>query len=107
MSEFRRVQHAERSPTKCLACGDHLGPFVDLEIDLPVYGWVYLCAGTESRPGCIRQIARLDGMVDRATFREMEEKVAELESDIDLLVDRLRKEKVVSLDEILPLIGDR
>lgn len=107
MSEFRRVEHAQFSPTKCVACGDHLGPFIDLEQELPVYGHLYLCAATEARPGCVHQIARLDYMVEASVVQELEQRNAELEADIDLLVDRLKGEKLVTLEEILPLLAGR
>lgn len=107
MSEFRRVEHAQFTPTKCVACGGHTGPFIDLEQNLPVYGHLYLCAATESRSGCVHQIARLDNMIEIHEYQALERRIAELEEDIDLLVESLRGEKLVKLNEILPLVGAR
>lgn len=107
MPELRRVVHAEMSPMTCITCGDHQGPFVDLEVDLPIYGHVYLCASNSSRPGCARQIGRMDEMIELESYRELELKIAELNTDIDTLVERLRGEKLVSLAEAMELVGGR
>lgn len=107
MSEFRRVDHAQFSPTQCVACGGHTGPFIDLEQNLPVYGHLYLCASTSARSGCVNQIARLDDMIERAEYRALEARIAELEADIDLLVETLKGEKLVKLNDILPLVSAR
>lgn len=105
MSEFKKVQFAELSPTKCVTCGDHIGPFVDLEVELPVYGHLYLCISTEARPGCVRQIARHDGMVSADEYRTLQLENMELNTDVDELVERLRSDKVVSLAEAMDYVN--
>lgn len=78
MSEFKLVQNAVYSPTVCFTCGTHEGPFIDTNMTPPIFGHVYICAGDENRPGCIRQMARLNGMLDPEASLELAELVVEL-----------------------------
>lgn len=104
MSEFKRVEHATFSPTKCVACGDHVGPFIDLEVELPVYGHLYLCTSNSSRSGCVQQIARLDAMVEEGHLREAEQVIESLQEEKEGLKRSLREDKVVSLNDVLALV---
>lgn len=97
MAEFRMVANAERSPTNCIACGNHVGPFVDFNstisqvpttvgvMDMDI--GFYLCVGSPETPGCVVQIARMTGLtVDSTThdktvadLKASQARVAELE----------------------------
>jgi hypothetical protein len=63
MSEFRFTQHAEVSPTWCFLCRDYSGPFIDTHYESAATGHVYICGPTESRSGCVGQMAHLFGML--------------------------------------------
>lgn len=105
MSEFKLVQHAMFSPTACAACGTHEGPFIDTEIDLPAYGHVYLCASRNDTSGCIRQMARLDGMIESVTVIGT---IQNLEDDLRVAreeIERERAHKVVPMAEVLTHIS--
>ena len=41
MSEYKVVQNAQFSPTKCAFCGSHGGPFIDTHTEYHGYGHVY------------------------------------------------------------------
>lgn len=101
MAEFKLVQHAVFSPTRCVTCGDHVGPFIDLEVELPVYGHLYLCASNDSRPGCVQQMARLDHMVEEHLLVAAQDLISDLYADLDELMMRLRSEKTITLDEAM------
>ena len=101
MSEFKKVEHASFTPTKCVSCGTHDGPFIDLQVDLPVYGHLYICTSHSSRPGCLRQMARLDDMVEKSALLQLQVQVGELKEDLNDLIKQFGREKLVRLDDVL------
>jgi len=110
MSEFRIVPHAVYSPTRCLTCGDHTGPFVDTHVEWPGWGHVYLCCPHEGRPGCIGQIARLCGWSDPLAVEKLQTDIRNALDHIDSLeaeLDKERSDKYVSVAEVRELIGRR
>lgn len=112
MAEFDRVQNAQRSPTQCVFCSDFAGPFIDAHFDMIGYGAVYICAPTETRPGCVGQMARLCGFYGTDEFdavalqlveateslREAQRENKELK-ELDQLVTVFRKRQTRTLKE--------
>jgi len=101
MPEFKKVASAVRSPTQCALCHSFEGPFIDTELLLPVYGHVYICMSNEHRSGCLRQMARLDGMVDGDRYSESVAKIAMLEGALADAEERERSSRVVPMEEVL------
>jgi hypothetical protein len=101
MPEFKKVASAVRSPTQCALCHSHEGPFIDTELLLPVYGHVYICMANEHRSGCLRQMARLDGMVDGDRYSEKVAEIAMLERALADSEERERSSRVVPMEEVL------
>lgn len=110
MPEFRKVNAATYSPTSCVCCGDHEGPFLDTQVELPGYGWVYICASNENRPGCLQQMARLDYMHSDEYVTELRDEMADLEERNNALQDELaevvrgKSVKVGTLQKALGLV---
>jgi hypothetical protein len=99
MAEFRLIAHAERSPTTCIACGRHTGPFIDLNstiLQVPTTVGVmdldiafYLCVGDAEQPGCVVQMARMTGqMVDATTHAETAMRLSSAKARIEELESR-------------------
>jgi hypothetical protein len=107
MAEFHWVPSGTYSPTKCVFCGDHQGPFIDAHLDLDAYGHVYVCASTLDRPGCTQQIARLDGMV---TINEVDELVTQLGERVNQLETELEEalgNRTVPLSDVLEMLNPK
>lgn len=102
MSEFKLVQRATFQPTKCALCGAHEGPFVDTEVDLVPFGHLYICASTERRAGCVRQMARKDGTV---SVEELDEVRAERDWLLEE-IKRLESERMVSIDDLRTVVSE-
>lgn len=104
MSEFAKVPSARRSPTVCVFCASHEGPFIDTNVDLPGYGRLNVCCANDNRTGCIRQMARLDGISDPEELMHVTEllvaandRIAELEA--------LLGNKRMAVGEVLTALG--
>jgi len=89
MPEFRLVQRPEFSPTSCLLCGDHVGPFVDTFFDLEGYGHLYICAANEHRSGCITQMAELTGMAPAREKQDLYDELNSLEGEVAELEEQV------------------
>lgn len=103
MPEFRKVDHAVASPTTCVGCGTHAGPFIDLGIALPVYGALYLCVETESRVGCAGQIAKLNGGLTRNQAHALNEQLESADAERIRLGEELRRTmetKVIKVSDL-------
>lgn len=96
MAEFLIKQVADRSPTECLFCKRHVGPFIETGIDLPVHGHVWICLGDEDRPGCAVQMGRLAGMLDASIAEHLRADVARYQHDIAEL-ERARDEGPITM----------
>jgi hypothetical protein len=80
MAEARIVAQANRSPTSCVACGTHQGPFLDFDLTIfnmatssggvDVDGALYLCVGSRETPGCLIQWARKSELMIDVGFYE-------------------------------------
>lgn len=92
MPEFNKTPHAYHSPTKCILCNTHEGPFIDTGRDT-IEGHIYICCATENRSGCIRQMARLDDMIEPDAVQQMM-------SDLELK-DRKIESLLMDIDDIL------
>ena len=101
MSEFKRVEHAQFSPTTCLTCGTHEGPFIDCEVDVPVLGHVYICCESEGKSGCLAQMAEKDGMATRETIIDLTDKLVAAGERVRVLEDTLNDRKVTITAERL------
>lgn len=104
MSEFVKRPHANLSPTKCMFCDTSGGPFVDTHIELPGYGHVWVCAAADGRSGCVRQMARLDGMFDPDERKTLVDEILDLETIITKLQTAL-KGKQVPIGELVSLLS--
>ena len=104
MSEFRKVEHAVAGPTSCVGCGTHQGPFIDMGIALPVYGALYLCLETETRSGCVGQMATMNGGLTRASHIRLIEQLEELEGELAKTKAELRTtqgSKLLKVEDLL------
>lgn len=107
MAEFTRVANATWSPTKCVFCGDHEGPFIDAHLDLDAYGHVWICCSSASRSGCVWQIGRLDGMI---VYEDMKEEIQRTQDTIEWLSSELndaREDRVVPLADVVEMLSNR
>ena len=107
MSEFRRVQHAEHSPTTCAFCGTHNGPFIDTQFELIAFGRVYVCMSSAEKSGCVRQMARFDGMVEAEMLDDALAEIALVNSQIDQIQAELRDQRVVSMEDVIEELSRR
>lgn len=101
MSEFQAVAAARFSPTKCALCDTHAGPFIDTGWELLGYGHVYICMAGDGRSGCVRQMARLDGMIDHEVVTDALEELDVMRAKVDQLQQELNDSKVVPMKEVL------
>ena len=90
MSEFHLRQEATISPTICFTCQTHAGPFIDTEVEMPGHGHVWICVGSDERPGCIMQMARLAGCLDPADVRKLKKRVDDQNDSIHKKNQRIR-----------------
>lgn len=107
MPELRHVNHAERSPTKCLLCHTHEGPFIDCQQEIPIHGWVYICVGNEDRPGCLIQMARMVGMAETSVAFQTRQALDEALANIDRLDAELAEKTtqvVVNVEDLRQLL---
>ena len=79
MSDFYK---AENPQFPCYFCGDFQGPMVDTKVSDPVKGRVYVCGPTESRAGCLGNMAHLFGMLSNAEVSELQSKIATLQTEL-------------------------
>lgn len=116
MSEFRIIENPDRSPSSCVACGSHVGPFVDLDttiaqvsttvgvMDLDI-GFL-LCVGSAESPGCVVQMARQTGlMIDKSVYDRDTGRWAEKVADLDQQLTQAVEERVVPLADVQKLLG--
>jgi hypothetical protein len=101
MSEFQAVAQARYSPTKCALCDTHAGPFIDTGWESLGYGHVYICMANDQRSGCVRQMARLDDMIDSEIVSEALEERDTLQARLDQLQAEMDEKWTAPLAEIL------
>ena len=109
MSEYKVVQNAQFSPTKCAFCGSHGGPFIDTHTEYHGYGHVYICAGSIETPGCVVQMARMVGCLDAAQAAEVAVHTAELLDEIERLEIRLAQvaaSKEIKVSDLLAVFPE-
>lgn len=104
MSEFRKVERAKFSPTSCTFCGAHEGPFIDTQVDIVAHGHIYICATSEHRSGCVRQLARLDNLADPEEVMQITSDLVEAQARVVELEGLLGKKKA-SVEDILLALG--
>jgi hypothetical protein len=105
MGEFHHVQNATWGPTACIFCGDFAGPFVDTCVDLDVYGHVWVCASSETRSGCVHQLAREDGMIPREELEAVARTLQQRIEDLTMELEAALSNRVVPLDDVIEMIG--
>ena len=101
MSEFQAVANAKYSPTKCAFCDTHQGPFIDTGFELIAFGHVYICMAASGRSGCVRQMGRLDGMIDQEVVTSALEEAGSLKAQLDQLQAEMDEKFNLPLQEIL------
>lgn len=101
MAELRYIQQAHASPTQCALCTSFKGPFIDTGAEFLGYGHVFICASNDTRSGCVRQMGRLDGMMDEEVVGEALRQVDELTERVQELERELAEAKVVPMSEVL------
>ncbi len=101
MSEFNAVANARFSPTKCALCDTHAGPFIDTGFEVIGYGHVYICMAGDGRSGCVRQMARLDNMIDSEVVQDALEDRDRLQAAYDQLQAEMDEKYTQPLAEIL------
>lgn len=101
MAELRYVRAATYSPTTCSLCATHEGPFVDTGVEFIGHGHVYICASHSSRSGCVKQMARLDAMMDEEVVGEAMTQLDEARAEIARLTRELNETRVVPLADVL------
>lgn len=104
MAELRRVARAEMSPTQCALCLSHEGPFIDTGAEFLGYGHVYICASNDNRSGCVRQMGRLDEMMDRDVVGEAMIQIDALQARTQELERELAESKVVPLSDVIEYV---
>jgi hypothetical protein len=101
MSEFQTVANAKYSPTKCALCDTHKGPFIDTGFEVIAFGHVYICMANDDHSGCVRQMGRLDGMIDVEVVTEALERADTLQAELDQLRKEMDDKYTAPLQEIL------
>src|SRR5262245_37096217 len=101
------VQQAAASPTRCALCQSHEGPFIDTGVEFLGYGWVYICTSSDRRSGCVRQMGRLDGMMDEEVVSEAMRQLDVLRARVQELEAELEESKVVPMAEVIDYLTDR
>lgn len=106
MPDFAWVQSAIFSPTCCATCMTHRDPggFVDLLVDTPAAGRLYMCAT------CVERAGREVHMLSRGQADDLTGRLARQQQQIAALQDELEREKenkLVSLADVRTLVGVR
>ena len=101
MSEFQAVANARYSPTKCALCDTHAGPFIDTGFEVIAYGHVYICMANAERSGCVRQMARLDNMVDFEIVSDALAETDRVKAELDQVRAELDEKWTAPMQEIL------
>lgn len=86
--DFRLVEHPILSPTTCRFCGDFAGPMLDTLTNDPIGGRIYICAPTDSRPGCVGALAILCGFSALAEITQLQQRVDELQAQLDDMIGK-------------------
>ena len=63
------------SPLACFLCGDAVGPYVDTGVNHQLVGRIVICASTDRRSGCVRQMGRLDGLMEPFAVETVDERL--------------------------------
>jgi hypothetical protein len=78
--------------------------FVDLLVDTPVNGRLYMCAS------CVEQAGRRVGMLPKANAQTLTDRLADAANtvrDLEQQLDVEKRNKLVSLDDVKTLVGVR
>lgn len=104
MPDFQRVKSPFFTPTRCATCLSHKDKdgFVDLLVDTPINGRLYMCAT------CLYQAGRKMGMLDPESAERLGMVVQEVSAHAEYLtleLEREKENKVVSLKDARKLLG--
>ena len=103
MPEFNLIPEARSSPTECALCRDHRGPFIDTGIE-KLDGRILICTsitgpdGNLDRAGCIEQMARLVGSVDKETHAELQTRHQDMKTRVHELEAVVKDGKAPAAD---------
>ena len=109
MPDFHRVDHATISPTQCILCGNHEGPFIDTGTEQD-FGRIYICASTERRVGCARQVGRQDGLFEPYSIDEintrLEEAIARLMPTLSMVLEDKTEHAIKNVDKLTDMVAE-
>ena len=89
MPDFQFVQSPVFTPTSCATCMTHHDRkgFVDLLVDTPVNGRLYMCGS------CAETAGRVFGMLSREQVADLTKRLAQAQEDLAAAYKSLEKEK--------------
>ena len=92
-----------------MLCGDHAGPFIDTGAET-IEGHVYICAATDTRSGCVRQMARHDGCLDPVAAAVITNALDSAQKEIERLQRKLVEvagKKELSTEDFFRVLGEQ
>lgn len=110
MPDFKHVQNAVASPTMCLLCGESVGPFIDTGVGNDLVGQIYICASTDRRSGCSRQIGRLDGLFEPYSIEDinsrLESAISRATPMMNLVMEQRMQETLDAVEKLQDLVEE-
>lgn len=107
MPEFNKTPVAHHSPTKCILCNTHEGPFIDTGRDT-IEGHIYICCSSENRSGCLQQMARLDGMISPEAVQQLMDDLSDMQIRNEALlmdIDEILNTKTIDVETLRRFIN--
>ena len=66
---------------------------------------VWVCASSETRSGCVHQLAREDGMIPREELEAVARTLQQRIEDLTMELEAALSNRVVPLDDVIEMIG--
>jgi hypothetical protein len=104
---------AASRPDQCISCGQSRRPLASTGVEVPGYGTVYVCIGTDRKPGCILQVAKAAGCLMPGEAEDARREIAILNDQVMALTIALQRQPeapqmaVVGADEVVEAISAR
>jgi hypothetical protein len=93
----------------CFLCGNFEGPFVDTGTEKE-WGRIYICASTERRVGCARQIGRQDGLYEPYSIDEinnrLEEAIARLVPTLSMVLEDKTEHAITNVTKLTDMVEE-